>query len=81
MNHRTTKGIGVWSTSDEIEKAYGKPTATIRFMLNVINTREQLVFDSIGLGFSVYVEGSDVGHVEAVFVFRPGTAKSIWNHP
>ncbi len=69
--YKTDKGIGLESTRDQVLKAYGKPTAQTAPEPGV---QTHLIYDKIGIAFRVWAHGS----MRGLFVFRPGTAKTIW---
>lgn len=67
--YRTAKNVGPGVAADSVTQAYGAPTATTSVVAGV--TRH--IFNDVGIAF--VVRGTEVIQV---FVFRPGTAATIW---
>ncbi len=73
--YRTDKGVILLkSVRSDILKGYGKPTVALK----PDDTHYVLIYDMIGLGFGVFGEGDEGGGVRVIWVFQPGSAKSIW---
>ncbi len=68
---KTEKGIAVNSPRAAVEAAYPRPTAET----SQSEAIKRLIYDEIGLGIRIFVS---LGIVESVFVFRSGTAKTLW---
>lgn len=71
---KTTESIGVTSKWEEVFAAYRGPSWQTRLAEGVT----RMVYDRIGVTFVTLLgsDGADV--VVAVYVFRPGGARSIW---
>ncbi len=67
--YRTTKDVGPGMTVEAVTQAYGLPTATTSVAIGL--TRR--IFNEAGIAF--VVRGAEVIQV---FVFRLGTAATIW---
>ena len=70
--YKTGKGIAVKARRENVETAYGPPTAVTQWTPSPFSRR--LTYDQIGLGVNL-IEG---GVVDSVGIFRPGTAKQLW---
>ena len=71
---KTDKGvIPEVTTREAVESAYGRPTVVTR--AGPVAGRVRLIYDEIGLAVIVRPDGT-AGNV---FVFRPGTARTLWN--
>ncbi len=68
---KTDKNVGPGSARASVESTYGTPTAATTPRPG----RTRMIYDAIGFGATINIERGLVG---AVFVFRPGTAKTIW---
>jgi hypothetical protein len=69
---KTDRGITLLqSRRRSILAVYGKPTAALKASYG----QSELIYEKIGLGFRVYDDG---GQIQAIYVFRPGRAKSFW---
>lgn len=69
--YKTDKGISLKSSSNQVLKVYGKPTGQTA----IDGGRNRLIYDKIGIAFVVWM---DYGEMRGIWVFRPGTAKTIW---
>jgi len=58
-----------------VENAYGQPTAVTRAGGRQIPGGLRLIYDEIGLAALI----SRNGVAEMLFVFRPRTARTLWN--
>jgi len=71
---KTDKGvIPEVTTREAVESAYGRPTVVTR--AGPVAGRVRLIYDEIGLAVIVRPDGM----ARFVFVFRPGTARTLWN--
>ncbi len=68
--YKTDKGITSNLRRENVETAFGKPTAVTQRAPGQM----RVIYDEIGLGVTLQ-EG---GVVDSVFVFRAGTAKQLW---
>jgi hypothetical protein len=59
------------SKRSDILTVYRKPTVVLKGAYG----QSDLIYDKIGLGFRVSYDG---GRIRLIYVFRPGTAKSLW---
>lgn len=73
FSYKTDKGIHFKNTRDKIVQAYGKPTAQTWPDEN----QQNLIYDELGIAFHVW----STGHISEIWVFRPGTAKTILLSP
>lgn len=72
-DYKTVKGISNFAFYETILDAYGKPTAETA-MLKAVTPPKRWIYNELGIAFRVQdLRGRQI------FVFRPGTAKSIWN--
>lgn len=71
---KTTEGISIVSSKNRVLAAYGSPTAETRASTQESSWATRLIYDERGIAFRV--NASD--RVGAIYVFRPGTAKTIW---
>lgn len=67
--YKTAKGVGPFASQEEVEAAYGKPTAVTT--VSAATGLKRWIYDEIGLYFVI---GAIVG------VFRPGTGKTLWKY-
>lgn len=68
----TDKGIAMGlSKRSDIVKVYGEPTVVLKK-----GDQSNLIYDKIGVVFRGFFD-ADQG-VRSIFIFRPGSAKSIW---
>lgn len=72
--YQTDRGIslGIYGNSGRIVEAYGKPTIETA-MFGTVTSPKRWIYDAMGVAFKV----QDL-RATGIFVFRPGTAKSIW---
>ncbi len=63
-------GIGYWCREGDFGFS---PVAACKIIGGYI-----LIYDKIGLGFRVFGEGDEGGGIRVIWVFRPGSAKTIW---
>lgn len=70
----TGKGVGVGSPLSKVLAAYGRPTAKTRFGDDYAGYA-RVIYDDIGLTLRA---NSVTETVISIGVFRPGTARSIW---
>ncbi len=74
--YRTDKGIGPGVKRDALKAAYGKPTAVTVARPGRVST---VIYDQAGLGAWVYEHPRFRSVIAAIMVFKPGTARYIWN--
>ncbi len=72
---KTDKGIVPGMVRQAVENAYGQPTAVTRAGVGPEAATRRLIYDEIGL--AVFIRRNGV--VEMLFVFRPRTARTLWN--
>jgi hypothetical protein len=70
--YKTMKGLSLATTPVGVEVLYGKPTANTQF--GSWETGSRMIYDETGLAVRIAS-----GAVETLVIFRPGTAKQIWN--
>lgn len=69
---KTDKSIVPGATRQAVESAYGQPTAVVP---QAASGQQRLVYDDIGLAATI----DRSGMVDSLFVFRPKTARTLWN--
>jgi len=75
---KTEKGTTPFVTAREaVESAYGRPTAVTRAGPEA--GRMRLIYDEIGLAVIVGQAPTGASITRALAVFRPGTARTLWN--
>jgi hypothetical protein len=72
---KTDKGVAPGSSRLALESAYGPPTAVVSQVRAGIGGHQRLIYDDIGLAAIV----DRVGAVDSLLVFRPRTARTLWN--
>ncbi len=71
---KTREGIGISSKWEEVFSAYRWPSWQTRLTQGVTRA----VYDQMGIAFLRLLNSEGVDTVVALYVFRPGTARSIW---
>ena len=72
---KTDKNIAPGATRQVVEGAYGQPTAVVPQVRGGIPGQQRLVYDDIGLAATIDRSGT----VDSLFIFRPKTARTLWN--
>jgi hypothetical protein len=70
--YKTTIGVSRTTTPVGVEALYGTPTANTQF--GSWETGSRVIYDETGLAVRIFD-----GAVQALMIFRPGTARQIWN--
>lgn len=69
---KTAKGLSLATPPEGVEPLYGKPTANTQF--GSWSAGYRMIYDDSGLAVRIFQ-----GAVQVLLVFRPGTAKQIWD--
>ena len=69
--YKTAKGLSFDTPPNAVEALHGKPTANKQFGGT---NGSRMIYDDSGLAVRIYGNA-----VQVLLVFRPGTAKQIWN--
>jgi hypothetical protein len=75
---KTEKGTAPFLTAREaVESAYGRPTVVTQ--AGPVAGRVRLIYDEIGLAVLIAIGPGGTAGVTSVYVFRSGTARTLWN--
>lgn len=72
---RTDKNIAPGATRQALVTAYGQPTADVSQVRAGLPGQQRLIYDDIGLAAIIDRNGM----VDGLLVFRPKTARTLWN--
>jgi len=72
---KTDKGVAPGMLRPSVETAYGQPAAVTRTVGGQIPGGLRLIYDEIGLAALI----SRNGVIEMLFVFRPRSARTLWD--